>query len=172
MGLDGQKPDGRGAWMPLKPGHGRNFKSDGSKHTYSDRFGLELTLAHTLKKHHPDAHIAFIKYSRGGTAIDSKAEAQKRFGAWDPEWNGGFTIAMPADAGRSVVVTHSMHVEQVSESQRKYISDPIPTHSWYGFNVHATKRSVAPRPYSLLTLPAGAMLQWTHKYDFRWRNDF
>ena len=89
MGLDGQKPDGRGAWMPLKPGHGRNFKSDGSKHTYSDRFGLELTLAHTLKKHHPDAHIAFIKYSRGGTAIDSKAEAQKRFGAWDPEWNGG-----------------------------------------------------------------------------------
>ncbi len=89
MGLDGQKPDGRGAWMPLKPGHGRNFKSDGSKHTYSDRFGLELTLARTLKKHHPDAHIAFIKYSRGGTAIDSKAEAQKRFGAWDPAWNGG-----------------------------------------------------------------------------------
>ena len=26
-----------------KTGHGRNFRSDGSKHTYSDRFGLELT---------------------------------------------------------------------------------------------------------------------------------
>ena len=89
MGLDGKKPDGRGAWMQLKPGHGRNFRSDGSKHSYSDRFGLELTLARTLKKHHPGAHIAFIKYSRGGTAIDSKAEAQKRFGAWDPDWNGG-----------------------------------------------------------------------------------
>ncbi len=89
MGLDGRKPDGRGAWLPLKPGHGRNFKSDGSKHTYSDRFGAELTLARTLRKHYPDANIAFIKYSRGGTAIDAGASAQKRFGAWDPDWDGG-----------------------------------------------------------------------------------
>jgi len=89
MGLDGKKPDGRGAWLKLKPGHGRNFKSDGSKHSYSDRFGLELTLARTLKKQYPGAHIALIKYSRGGTAIDSKAGAQKRFGAWDPDWDGG-----------------------------------------------------------------------------------
>jgi iduronate 2-sulfatase len=89
MGLDGKKPDGRGAWMQLRPGHGRDFKSDGSRHSYSDRFGLELTLARTLKKQYPGAHIAFIKYSRGGTAIDSKAGAQKRFGAWDPDWNGG-----------------------------------------------------------------------------------
>lgn len=89
MGLDGKKPDGRGAWLKLQPGHGRNFKSDGSKHGYSDRFGLELTLARTLKKQYPGAHIAFIKYSRGGTSIDSKAAAQKRFGAWDPEWDGG-----------------------------------------------------------------------------------
>ena len=51
-------------------------------------------------------------------------------------------------------------------------SDPIPTHSWYGFNVHATKRSVAPRPYSLLTLPKDTSLQWTHRYDFSWRYDF
>ncbi len=89
MGLDGRKPDGRGAWLPLKPGHGRNFRSDGSKHTYSDRFGAELTLARTLRKHYPGANIAFIKYSRGGTAIDAAASAQKRFGAWDPEWTGG-----------------------------------------------------------------------------------
>ena len=89
MGLDGQKPDGRGAWLQLKPGHGRNFKSNGSQHTYSDRFGLELTLARSLKQHYPDAHIALIKYSRGGTSIDSKAESQKRFGAWDPDWKGG-----------------------------------------------------------------------------------
>ena len=89
MGLDGQKPDGRGAWLRLKPGHGRNFRSDGSKHTYSDRFGLELTLARSLQQQYPDAHIALIKYSRGGTSIDSSAKSQKRFGAWDPEWRGG-----------------------------------------------------------------------------------
>ncbi len=89
MGLDGKKPDGRGAWLPLRPGHGRNFRSDGSKHTYSDRFGAELTLARSLRNYYPDANIAFIKYSRGGTAIDAASSAQKRFGAWDPKWAGG-----------------------------------------------------------------------------------
>ena len=89
MGRDGKNPDGRGAWLQLRPGHGRDFKSDGLKHSYSDRFGLELSLAQTLKRQYPGAYIAFIKYSRGGTAIDSKAAAQKRFGAWDPEWDGG-----------------------------------------------------------------------------------
>lgn len=89
MGKDGQKADGRGKWTELKAGHGRNFKSDGTTNTYSDRFGAELTFARKLKELHPDQNIALLKYSRGGTSIDADAGAAERFGCWDPDWAGG-----------------------------------------------------------------------------------
>ena len=148
---------------------------------YSVSFGLQGAQRYKdVPDSRPIEAVAVLQLREDGKPSDimfarelpEHQRAMASFRAPDPEWNGGFTIAMPADAGRSVVVTHSMHVEQVSESQRKYISDPIPTHSWYGFNVHATKRSVAPRPYSLLTLPKDTSLQWTHRYDFSWRYDF
>src|SRR5690606_34761302 len=62
-------------------------KSDGTTNTYSDRFGVELTLASRLKQLHPDANIAIIKYSRGGTSIDQRAAG--KFGSWDPDFTGG-----------------------------------------------------------------------------------
>ncbi len=89
MGKDGEAPSGEGKWSELKAGHGRNFASDGKVNQYSDRFGAELTMATRLKEMYPDRNIAFIKYSRGGTSISSDASAQKTFGAWDPDWEGG-----------------------------------------------------------------------------------
>jgi hypothetical protein len=75
--------DGRGVWVELRPGHGVGYASDGSTATYSDRFGVELTFARTLLERDPDAKIAIIKYSRGGTSIDRAAA--RDFGCWDPD---------------------------------------------------------------------------------------
>lgn len=79
--------EGRGVWAPLKPGHGFGFKSDGTANQYSDRFGVELTFAAHLKSQMPDANIAIVKYSRGGTSIDEAAAGQ--FGCWEPDFKKG-----------------------------------------------------------------------------------
>ena len=71
-----------------------------------------------------------------------------------------------------VVVAHTMQIEQGAQQRSPYIRDPVATHSWYAFNVHATKRSIAPRPYSLLTLPKGTSIELSHRYDFSWQYDF
>ena len=84
---DGTAQDGRGVWTPLRPGHGAGFRSDGKANVYADRFGVELTFARTLRKLNPEANIALIKYSRGGTSID--ASAAGTFGCWEPDFRGG-----------------------------------------------------------------------------------
>jgi iduronate 2-sulfatase len=84
---DGAAVDGRGVWSVLRPGHGVGFSSDGKENTYSERFGVELTFARRLKELHPDANIALVKYSRGGTSI--AAEAAGQFGCWEPDFRGG-----------------------------------------------------------------------------------
>lgn len=73
---------GIGIWEQLKPGHGRGTKSNATSNTYSDRFGVELSLAKRLQELYPDKKIALIKYSRGGTSIDQRAAG--RSGSWDP----------------------------------------------------------------------------------------
>ncbi len=83
---DGKPVDGRGTWAELRPGHGAGYGFDGETAKYSDRFGVELTFATTLKKLDPTARIAIIKYSRGGTSIDR--EAGNYAGAWDPDFPG------------------------------------------------------------------------------------
>ena len=91
---DATPVDGKGIWSELKPGHGVGFRSDGKKNVYSDRFGVELTLAQTLKAKAPHGKIAFIKYSRGGTSIDQRAAGG--FGCWEPDFEKG------QDAGKGV----------------------------------------------------------------------
>lgn len=78
--------DGRGIWTELRPGHGVGFTSDGTTNSYSERFGVELTFARTIQRLLPDKHIALIKYSRGGTSIDTAAAGN--FGCWDPDYRG------------------------------------------------------------------------------------
>lgn len=84
---DNTEVDGRGLWGTLCPGHGAGFSSDGITNKYSDRFGLELSFAEKLKQLFPDEKIAIIKYSRGGTSIDTSAAGW--FGAWLPAYTGG-----------------------------------------------------------------------------------
>ncbi len=84
---DGVAVNGRGGWVTLRPGHGRGCVWDGKAYKYSDRFGCELTFARRLKELKPDANIAIVKYSRGGTSIDIAAAGN--FGCWDPDFEGG-----------------------------------------------------------------------------------
>ncbi len=84
---DNTPVDGRGLWSTLCPGHGAGFASDGTDNTYSDRFGVEISFAEKMKELFPGEKIAIIKYSRGGTSIDTAAAGGA--GAWLPSYTGG-----------------------------------------------------------------------------------
>jgi hypothetical protein len=84
---DNADVDGRGCWRTLQPGHGVGFHSDGDTNYYSDRFGVELTFALKMKELFPDENIAIVKYSRGGTSIDTSAAGT--FGCWLPDYTKG-----------------------------------------------------------------------------------
>ena len=83
---DDLRDGGLGLWEPLMPGHGAGFSSDGHSNLLSQRFGVELTLAKRLQELCEGERIALVKYSRGGSSIDSLAAG--RFGCWDPDFNG------------------------------------------------------------------------------------
>lgn len=83
---DGNRAGGLGKWEPLRPGHGVGFKYDGENNLLSDRFGPELSFAKRLSELYPGDQIAIIKYSRGGTSIDSVAAGEN--GSWDPDYPG------------------------------------------------------------------------------------
>lgn len=78
---------GAGLWSELRPGHGVGFSSDGMENFYSERFGIEVTFARQLRQLNPEANIAIIKYSRGGTSIDAAAAGGS--GSWDPDYGDG-----------------------------------------------------------------------------------
>lgn len=84
---DNMPADGRGLWSKLRPGHGTGFSSDSTANSYSDRFGVELSFAQRMKELFPDEKIAIIKYSKGGTSIDTAAAGGA--GAWLPTYTGG-----------------------------------------------------------------------------------
>ncbi len=84
---DDSSSGGLGIWTELRPGHGVGFSSDGMANSYSERFGVEQTFALHLRELEPDADIAIVKYSRGGTSID--AEAAGQYGSWDPDYGDG-----------------------------------------------------------------------------------
>lgn len=83
---DDQPGGGEGLWAPLSPGHGVGFASDGEENRLSNRFGVELSFAQALQHLYPGEKIALIKYSRGGTSIDSLAAGD--FGCWEPDYRG------------------------------------------------------------------------------------
>lgn len=78
---------GLGKWDVLQPGHGTGFSSDGKINILSERFGVELSLAKKLQELYPNQKLAFIKYARNGSSIDSSGTAG--FGAWEPNFKGG-----------------------------------------------------------------------------------
>ena len=85
--VDNDKSGGLGKWDLLQPGHGSGFSSDGKTNKLSDRFGVELSLAKKLQELYPNQKLAFIKYARNGSSIDSIGTAS--FGAWEPDFKGG-----------------------------------------------------------------------------------
>ncbi|MBX7483391.1 sialate O-acetylesterase [Qipengyuania sp. 6D47A] len=80
---DGKDGGGAGLWAPLKPGHGLGFDTDGTTNMLSDRFGPELTFAHSMSAAAPTARIAIVKFSRGGTGL---IDGVSGFGSWDPDY--------------------------------------------------------------------------------------
>ncbi len=83
---DDKENGGKGIWEILKPGHGTGFSSDDQQNNLSNRFGLELSFAKKIQQLYPNEKIAIIKYSRGGTSIDSLAA--RHFGSWEPDYRG------------------------------------------------------------------------------------
>lgn len=83
---DGNTTGGQGKWDNLKPGHGVGFSGYNNSVKLSNRFGLELTFAQKIKELYPNQKIALIKYSRGGSSIDSLAAG--KFGSWEPDFQG------------------------------------------------------------------------------------
>lgn len=83
---DDEPNGGLGLWEKLRPGHGRGFSTDGKENNLSDRFGVELSFAQKLQELYPNDEIALIKYSKGGTSIDSVAAED--FGCWEPDYVG------------------------------------------------------------------------------------
>ncbi|MEH0153286.1 sialate O-acetylesterase [Limibacter armeniacum] len=75
-----------GQWEQLQPGHGVGFTATEKKNNHADRFGLEMTFAKKLQELYPNEKIALIKYSRGGTSIDSMAA--RYAGCWTPDFDG------------------------------------------------------------------------------------
>lgn len=83
---DEKENGGMGKWDVLKPGHGVGFSSDRINNNLSDRFGIELSFAKKLQELYPNEKIALIKYSRGGSSIDSLAAGQ--YGSWEVDYTG------------------------------------------------------------------------------------
>lgn len=80
------KNGGIGIWEKLKPGHGKGFSSDGTKNDLSPKFGIELSFAKRLQSLFPEEKIMLIKYSKGGTSIDSLGS--KKSGSWEASYVG------------------------------------------------------------------------------------
>lgn len=80
---DGE-PGGDGIWEVLKPGHGTGHQSSADSNQLSERFGVELSFAAKMQELYPGEKIALIKYSKGGTAIDTLGNPRR--GNWDPHF--------------------------------------------------------------------------------------
>lgn len=84
---DEDSSGGLGIWANLTPGHGAGFSSDGKANYLSpQKFGLELSFAKTIQRLYPGQKIALIKYSRGGSSIDSLAA--RDYGSWEIDYRG------------------------------------------------------------------------------------
>lgn len=87
---DEEENGGIGTWEKLQPGHGLDFKTDGTKNNLSERFGVELSFARKLKELYPNEKIAIIKYARNGSSLDSLSARQ--WGSWEVDYNSKNSI--------------------------------------------------------------------------------
>ena len=85
LALDDDPGGGAGLWVPLQPGFGTGFATDGEANTLSDRFGPELFFGRTLVELDPDAKVAIIKYALGGSGLALGVG----YGSWHPDYQDG-----------------------------------------------------------------------------------
>jgi hypothetical protein len=87
--MNGDTLNGKGVWSKLQPGHGMDFRFVDNNNKYGERFGLELSFAQRMQELLPHENIAIIKYSKGGTSIDTSAAqlADNYYGCWDPDYS-------------------------------------------------------------------------------------
>ncbi len=78
--FDGEIDGGEGVWAPLTPGFGYGFSTDGRSVSLSDLFGPELSFGATLSSAKPDSSIAIVKYTLGGSGLESGVG----YGSWHP----------------------------------------------------------------------------------------
>lgn len=83
---DDKANGGLGNWDVLKPGHGAGFSSNDVNNNLSNHFGIELSFVKKLQELYPNEKIALIKYSKGGSSIDSLAAG--KFGSWEADYKG------------------------------------------------------------------------------------
>jgi hypothetical protein len=76
-----------GFWDTLRPGHGSGYGFDATGHKFSDKFGIELSFAKTLRELQPDQSIALFKYAKGGASIHP--DAANAYGSWIPDFDRG-----------------------------------------------------------------------------------
>ncbi len=150
------------------PGYSLSFALPGAAR-FRDVPGAKPLEAIAILRLREDGKTSQIMFSRG---VPEKERAMASFPVPAHKWNGAFSLTVPADDGMSIVVTHTMSAPTPKGGGGRRYDDPVASHKWYGFNGHATRRAIAPRPYSLLTLPKGTTLEWSHRYDFSWRHDF
>lgn len=111
---------GWGIWTTLQPGHGTGFYSDGQKNKLSERFGVELSLALRLSELYPGKRIALVKYSKGGSSIDTLAAGN--FGCWDPDYKG--TTGLNQYDYFLRTVNSALDVQDINRDGRKDILIP------------------------------------------------
>ena len=140
---DGEK-GGLGIWEKLQPGHGTGFSSDHIKNRLSNRFGMELSFAKKLRELYPYDKIAIIKYSRGGTSIDSIAPNN---GCWEPDYRNKKGINQ-YDHFLSTL-NNAFKKSDIDKNGQKDILIPSGI-IWMQGESDATKESVAKRYYKNL----------------------
>jgi hypothetical protein len=104
--------NGHGLWAELRPGHGSGYSTDGTTANYSNRFGVELSFARKLLELEPDANIAIIKYSRGGSSIDR--DAADSWGCWDPDYPDDTSTGINQYDHFLATIRHALAVEDIN----------------------------------------------------------
>lgn len=90
--------------------------------------------------------------------LGESEHASANFNVTNTTWDGRFIVSMPAAPGWNLKVIHSMWRDAAVKQS-----------GWYGFNLRISRRAVAPRPFLLLDLLPGQTVDFSHKYEFEWR---
>lgn len=70
-------------WEKIAPGHGVDMSFTDNKYVLSDRFGIELSFAKSLRNKYKNSNIGLIKYAKGATILGE----HENYDSWNPDSN-------------------------------------------------------------------------------------